>query len=93
MLAGTGRPRTFPVIGRNTFTIPRTILDLRAQKDFNIAEKYNLQLIGEAFNLANHQNVTGISTTGYITEYGSPPAGSPAPATSTLNLSARLRDA
>ena len=47
--------------------VPRTInLDMRAQKTFNIAEKYNLELIGEAFNLANHQNVTGVNTTGYI---------------------------
>ncbi len=55
-----------PVVGRNTFQLPRTIVvDLRAQKEFTIAEHYNLQLIGEAFNLANHQNVTGVNTTGY----------------------------
>jgi hypothetical protein len=46
--------------------MPRTILlDLRAQKDFTFMEKYSLQLIGEAFNLANHQNVTGVNSTGY----------------------------
>ena len=66
-----------PFFGRNTFTMPRTIIvDLRAQKDFTFMEKYNLQLIGEAFNLANHQNVTGINGTGYAisTTQGSTPA-------------------
>lgn len=84
-LGGTG-VTYIPQIGRNTFRNPRTMnLDLRAQKDFNFAEKYDLQLIGEAFNLANHQNVTGISTTGYILNTVAPPTGSPALATSTLN--------
>ncbi|HMF54375.1 MAG TPA: TonB-dependent receptor [Edaphobacter sp.] len=65
-VGGTG-VSYIPQVGRNTFRNPRTInLDLRAQKDFTFAEKYNLQLIGEAFNLANHQNVTGINTTGYV---------------------------
>jgi hypothetical protein len=55
-----------PVVGRNTFTLPRTIVvDIRAQKEFTFAEHYNLQLIGEAFNLANHQNVTGVNMSGY----------------------------
>ena len=64
-LSGTG-VSYIPQLGRNTFQYPRTIVvDMRAQKEFTFAEKYNLQLIGEAFNLANHQNVTGISTQGY----------------------------
>lgn len=71
-----------PQIGRASFNQPRTInLDLRAQKDFTFAEKYNLQLVGEAFNLANHQNVTGINTTGYILSTNSTNATAP---TSTL---------
>jgi hypothetical protein len=55
-----------PQLGRNTFQFPWTVVaDLRAQKDFTFAEKYNLQLIGEAFNIANRQNITGLSTQGY----------------------------
>ena len=55
-----------PLVGRNTYTLPRTIVvDLRAQKEFTFAQRYNLQLIGEAFNLANHQNVTSVNTSGY----------------------------
>lgn len=65
-LAGTG-VSYIPLIGRNSFRSPRTInLDLRAQKNFTFAEKYNLELIGEAFNLANHQNATSINSSGYV---------------------------
>jgi hypothetical protein len=65
-ITGTSATSYVPFVGRNSEQQPRTILvDARAQKDFTFREKYNLQLIGEAFNVANHQNVTGVSTTGY----------------------------
>ncbi len=55
-----------PQIGRNTFRFPRAInVDTRVQKDFRIHENYTLQLIAEAFNLANHQNVTTINSGAY----------------------------
>ena len=55
-----------PTLGRNTFRFPRTInVDTRMQKDFRIHENYTLQLIAEAFNLANHQNVTTINSGAY----------------------------
>ncbi len=83
-LGGTGISY-IPAVGRNTFRYPRTInLDARVQKDFTIAEHYNLQLIGEAFNLANHQNVTVVNNTGYLLNTVLPAAGNPAPPTSTL---------
>ena len=84
-LGGTGITY-IPAVGRNTFNYPRTInLDARVQKDFTFAEKYNLELIGEAFNLANHQNITGLNNTGYVLSTVTPVANSPAPPTSTLN--------
>ncbi|HEY0308968.1 MAG TPA: carboxypeptidase regulatory-like domain-containing protein [Acidobacteriaceae bacterium] len=63
----TGSGVTFVPGQRNAYHYRRDlVLDLRAEKEFTIAEKYRLQLIGEAFNLANHINVTGVSsTTGY----------------------------
>ncbi len=65
-VTGTGATAYLPFFGRNTLQFPRTIeIDLRAQKSFKFAEKYNLELFGEAFNLANHQNVTGVNSTGY----------------------------
>jgi outer membrane receptor protein involved in Fe transport len=64
-LSGTGITY-IPAIGRNTFRYPVTVqADLRIEKDFTVAEKYNLQLIGESFNLPNHLNVTGLTTQGY----------------------------
>lgn len=55
-----------PQLGRNTQKYPSTVNnDLRVTKSFKFAEKYNLQLLGEAFNLANHRNITGINTTAY----------------------------
>ena len=64
-LSGTG-VTYIPVLGRNTFQYPRDIvMDLRLQKDFPLKEGYSLQILGEAFNLANHQNITGINTQAY----------------------------
>jgi hypothetical protein len=41
---------------------------MRVEKQFPIEvhdKTYHLQLLGEFFNAANHQNVTGVSTTAY----------------------------
>lgn len=55
-----------PAVGRNTYTYPRDlVVDLRIQKDFKLTERFNLQFIGEAFNVANFQNVTSLVTTAY----------------------------
>jgi len=55
-----------PQLGRNTYQQRRTAdFDLRGQKEFTFNEKYHLQLIGEGFNMFNHQNVTSVNTTGY----------------------------
>jgi hypothetical protein len=83
-----------PELGRNSRQYPRTmVLDLRAQKDFTFGEKYNLELIGEAFNLANHQNVTQVNTTGYTfsgtnLQYN-PAAGTPQNSNSNFAYSPR----
>lgn len=40
---------------------------LEKQIPITVGDKtYKLQLLGEAFNLANHQNVTGITTSAYV---------------------------
>ena len=75
-ITGTGATAYLPFFGRNTLQYPRTIeVDLRAQKAFTFAERYNLELFGEAFNLANHQNVTGVNSTGYAISAPAVPAG------------------
>lgn len=58
-----------PPIGRNTYTqAPILVLDARLEKDFPIDlhdKTYKLQLLGEFFNLTNHQNVTTINNYAY----------------------------
>jgi hypothetical protein len=58
-----------PPIGRNTYQQARVlVLDMRLEKQFPITvgdKTYRLQLLGEFFNLANHQNVTGVNTGAY----------------------------
>jgi hypothetical protein len=51
-----------PQIGRNSFRYPRVVnVDVRLQKDFRLREGVQFQLFIESFNLANHQNVTGVN--------------------------------
>ncbi|HEX4311792.1 MAG TPA: carboxypeptidase regulatory-like domain-containing protein [Acidobacteriaceae bacterium] len=67
-LVGTGNSGYLLQIGRNTYRMPNTAdLDARLQKDILLSEKrnLNLELLGEAFNLFNHMNVTGINSTAY----------------------------
>ncbi|HEY3704900.1 MAG TPA: carboxypeptidase regulatory-like domain-containing protein [Terracidiphilus sp.] len=59
--ATTGRP---PQIQRNSLPGPglRNI-DFRVTRDIPIHEKIYLQFIGEAFNVLNHQIISGVATT------------------------------
>jgi Carboxypeptidase regulatory-like domain/TonB dependent receptor-like, beta-barrel len=64
---GSNGRRGIDVVGRNTFQMKRTIdMDLRLSKKVRFGERYSAEVIGEAFNLFNHQNVTGVNNTGYI---------------------------
>ena len=64
---GSGGANRILETGRNTYRYPRTqVIDLRLSKTVKLRERYQLQLLGEAFNLANHVNVTGINNTGYL---------------------------
>jgi Carboxypeptidase regulatory-like domain len=63
---GSGGPNRIPAINRNNFQQPRTnVLDLRLSKRIRFADKYAFEFLGEAFNLANHQNVTTVNQTAY----------------------------
>jgi len=66
---GAGSNYWIPPIGRNTYQQPRVLVfDARLEKQFTFDvhdTSYHLQLLGEFFNLANHQNVTGVSTGAY----------------------------
>ena len=63
---GSGSSSYLLQLGRATRKLPNTaVLDMRLEKDIRFRERYNLELIGEAFNLFNHQNVTGVNSTAY----------------------------
>jgi hypothetical protein len=71
---GSGGDNRIAAIGRNTYRYPAvTNVDLRASKSFKFAERVDLDLIGEAFNLLNHQNITNIDSAGYLIEGASSP--------------------
>jgi len=63
---GTGGANRIPGLDRNDFHYPKTwFVDLRASKRLVVGERYNLEFLAEAFNLMNHQNVTGLGATAY----------------------------
>ncbi len=55
-----------PGLGRDTYALPATYsLDPRLTRTVNFTEKMRLQFFGEAFNLFNHFNVTGVRNQQY----------------------------
>lgn len=58
-----GRP---PQLGRNVYIGPGLVdFDVRISRDFALTEKYHLQFLAEAFNIANHTNITAVNTTAF----------------------------
>ncbi len=75
-LGAGGAPRLpkFDVFGnfeteRNIFSYPKTaVVDARISKNFTremYGERFRLELLGEYFNVLNHQNITSVSTGSY----------------------------
>jgi hypothetical protein len=65
-LNNAGGSRLATIFSRNHFRYPMLVnVDLRLSRSFRLSEGHRLQLMAEAFNLLNHTQVTGISTTMY----------------------------
>lgn len=63
---GSGGANRVPGFDRNAFQQPKTVnVDLRLSKHLTVKERYSLEFMAEAFNLANHQNVTAVGATAY----------------------------
>ncbi len=63
---GSGGASRILEIGRNNFRRPgKKVGDLRVSKNFTFSDRYRLELLAEAFNIGNHQNFTGVTTTAY----------------------------
>ncbi len=64
---GSGGGAFFPQIGRNTLRLPRDIVDdVRLVKGIPFTSRYNLELRADLFNVANHENVSAVSTQAYL---------------------------
>lgn len=64
---GSNGRKGIDLIGRNTFQMKRTInMDMRLSKRVRFGERYSAEVLGEAFNIFNHQNITGVNNTGYF---------------------------
>jgi len=65
-LNGSGGEDLIVPVGRNTFRYPDAAnLDARLTKRMRFSDRYSLEVMAEAFNALNHQNVTEIETVGY----------------------------
>jgi hypothetical protein len=68
--AGSGSTRV-PWVGRDSYNYPKTaVFDLRIGKNFYLPNiphlpESRLEIFAEVFNVANHQNITGLSTEAY----------------------------
>jgi hypothetical protein len=62
-----GTANRVPIFNRNAFQQPKTfVVDMRVSKRVVVRERYSLEFLAEAFNLANHQNVTSVNTSAYV---------------------------
>jgi hypothetical protein len=63
---GAGGPAFIPQLGHNNYQPRRSVVDdLRVEKTFPITSRYNLQIFLQAFNVANHQNISAVNSTAY----------------------------
>jgi outer membrane receptor protein involved in Fe transport len=68
---GSGASSFVPAIGLDNKRIRRKMVDdVRLQKEIPFADHYQLQLMANVFNIANHQNFDGINSTGYVLSSG-----------------------
>ena len=88
-MLGAGGSYQIPGSGRNAWQQPATyVFDMRLAKEVTLGERYHLKFTADGFNLFNHQNVTGISTTAaYTGSTVKPAAGTPASTISNPVLS------
>ncbi len=62
-LFNSGTGGRVPQLKRNAFAGPGVhLLDARLSRDFTIHEGLKLEILAEAFNVANHQNILAVST-------------------------------
>ena len=76
-----------PGLGRNTYQLKRDIVDdIRLVKGIPFTERYNLELRGDFFNIANHENVSAVGTAGYSFSSTGPLSSNAAFASTTFGV-------
>jgi hypothetical protein len=61
--------RLAPLVGRNHWRYPNLAnIDLRLSRQFKIAEHHQFEILAEAFNLFNSEQITGINNSAYSTQ-------------------------
>ena len=66
---GSGGSTVLPTVGRNTLRLPNQWnLDLRLSRSFRLSEQVRLRAAAEAFNVANHVNVSGVEQRAFLVE-------------------------
>ncbi|RXH58361.1 TonB-dependent receptor [Granulicella sibirica] len=66
-LNGSGGALYLPTVGRNTLQLPTaTTLDLRLARAVRLCESLILTASAEAYNLANHVNIAGVTQRAYL---------------------------
>jgi len=64
---GSGGSTVLPTAGRNTLRLPDAAnLDLRLSRSFRLTERLRLSAGVEAFNVANRQNISGVTQRAYL---------------------------
>jgi hypothetical protein len=62
-LFNSGTGGRVPLFKRNAFAGPGVHnLDARLSRDFTLREGFKLQILAEAFNVANHKNILSVNT-------------------------------
>jgi hypothetical protein len=64
---GSGGANRVPITDRNAFQQPETnVADLRLSKRLTFQERYRFEFLAEAFNIANHPNVSAVNASAYF---------------------------
>jgi hypothetical protein len=80
-LRGQGSAGSFlPTVGRNSIYGDNNYrIDLRLARQFHLAERLRMEILGEAFNIMNHANYNGYNSTAFntVATTASTPLGAP----------------
>ena len=82
---GSGGSTVLPTVGRNTLRLPDSAnLDVRLSRSFRLSETLRLRGSLEAFNVLNHQNISGITQRAFLVGTPVPLSGTTGPEVTPL---------